>query len=81
VRYRKIPAAEIADLYNKLEKEIVPMFYKDSNRYIDIMRMSIALNGSFFNTQRMVQQYVTNAYLMRSDALPSVPRMPIKAGV
>ena len=75
------PAAEIADLYNKLEKEIVPMFYKDSNRYIDIMRMSIALNGSFFNTQRMVQQYVTNAYLMRSDALPSVPRTPIKAGV
>jgi starch phosphorylase len=75
------PAAEIADLYNKLEKEIVPMFYKDSNRYIDIMRMSIALNGSFFNTQRMVQQYVTNAYLMRSDALPSVPRTPLKAGV
>ena len=75
------PAAEIADLYNKLEKEIVPMFYKDSNRYIDIMRMSIALNGSFFNTQRMVQQYVTNAYVMRSDALPSVPRVPIKAGV
>ena len=75
------PAAEIADLYNKLEKEIVPMFYKNSNRYIDIMRMSIALNGSFFNTQRMVQQYVTNAYLMRSDALPSVPRTPLKAGV
>jgi starch phosphorylase len=75
------PAAEIADLYNKLETEIVPMFYKKPDRYIDIMRMSIALNGSFFNTQRMVQQYVTNAYLMRSDALPSVPRTPVKAGV
>jgi starch phosphorylase len=26
------------------------------------MRFAIALNGSFFNTQRMVQQYVRNAY-------------------
>ena len=23
---------------------------------------AIALNGSFFNTQRMVSQYITNAY-------------------
>jgi starch phosphorylase len=26
------------------------------------MRSAIALNGSFFNTQRMVAQYVSNAY-------------------
>jgi starch phosphorylase len=26
------------------------------------MRSAIALNGSFFNTQRMVEQYVRNAY-------------------
>jgi starch phosphorylase len=26
------------------------------------MRSTIALNGSFFNTQRMVAQYVANAY-------------------
>ena len=29
---------------------------------MDIMRHAIALNGSFFNTQRMVQQYVLKAY-------------------
>jgi starch phosphorylase len=27
-----------------------------------VMRNSIALNGSFFNTQRMMQQYVLKAY-------------------
>jgi glycogen phosphorylase len=27
-----------------------------------VMRSAIALNGSFFNTQRMVRQYVHNAY-------------------
>jgi starch phosphorylase len=26
------------------------------------MRSAIAINGSFFNTQRMVEQYVRNAY-------------------
>jgi len=38
------------------------MFYGDSNRFIEIMRHAIALNGSFFNTQRMLQQYVVKAY-------------------
>lgn len=49
-------------LYTKLEGRIVPMFYGDRNRFIEIMRHAIALNGSFFNTQRMLQQYVVKAY-------------------
>lgn len=49
-------------LYDKLEKTILPLFYQDRNRFIDVMRHAIALNGSFFNTQRMVQQYVLLAY-------------------
>ncbi len=49
-------------LYNKLEKKIVPVFYHDRDRFIEIMLHTIALNGSFFNTQRMIQQYVLNAY-------------------
>ncbi|MBK1716993.1 hypothetical protein [Thiocystis violacea] len=43
--------------------EIAPLFYSDQERFIDFMRHAIALNGSFFNTQRMVLQYVTKAYL------------------
>ncbi len=49
-------------LYEKLKTQVVPMFYGDSNRFIEIMRHAIALNGSFFNTQRMLQQYVVKAY-------------------
>jgi starch phosphorylase len=48
-------------LYEKLEK-IIPIFYKDQNYYLEVMRHSIAINGVFFNTQRMLQQYVVNAY-------------------
>ncbi len=49
-------------LYDKLENVIIPLFYDNRNRFIHIMRHVIALNGSFFNTQRMLQQYVLNAY-------------------
>ena len=50
------------DLYRKLEEVIVPMFYRQPERYADVMRHAIALNGSFFNTERMLSQYVTMAY-------------------
>jgi len=55
--------ADVQSLYGKLENVILPLFYKDRNRYISVMQHAIAINGSFFNTQRMVQQYVTDAYL------------------
>ena len=61
------PSVELAALYDKLEREILPMFYGRPNRYTEVMRFAIALNGSFFNTQRMVLQYVTNAYKMQRD--------------
>ena len=49
-------------LYEKLEKTIIPTFYNNRQAWIDIMRHSIAINASFFNTHRMIQQYVLNAY-------------------
>lgn len=51
-----------SSLYDKLETVVVPLFYRDRDHFIDVMRHAIALNGSFFNTQRMVQQYVLKAY-------------------
>jgi len=37
----------------------------DRRRFMDIMAFSITINGSFFNTHRMVQEYVLNAYFNR----------------
>ena len=54
---------DAASLYAKLEEVIVPTFTSRRDRFIDVMLHAIALNGSFFNTQRMVQQYVLKAYL------------------
>jgi len=66
------PSAEIANLYDKLERDIIPMFYGRPNRYLEVMRYAIALNGSFFNTQRMVLQYVANAYRMQREVAVAV---------
>ncbi|HET7550128.1 MAG TPA: alpha-glucan family phosphorylase [Gemmatimonadaceae bacterium] len=54
--------AEADDLYTKLERTIVPLFYNSPLAWAAVMRHAIALNGSFFNTQRMVLQYVRDAY-------------------
>jgi starch phosphorylase len=55
-------AADAQSMYNKLETVILPLYYRDQDRYVDVMKHAIALNGSFFNTERMVDQYVRKAY-------------------
>jgi len=57
------PSKEAASLYDKLEYVILPMFYARPNAFAEVMRSAIAINGSFFNAQRMVSQYMQNAYL------------------
>jgi starch phosphorylase len=58
---------EAASLYDKLEYVIMPMFYKRPSAYAEVMRSAIAINGSFFNAQRMVEQYVANVYRLHSS--------------
>jgi starch phosphorylase len=52
---------EAESLYCKLGR-IATMFYEHPEEYHVIMRSAIAINGSFFNSQRMLSQYVMNAY-------------------
>ena len=56
-------AGDADGLYVKLEQLIIPGYYRDRQAFMRVMYGAIALNGSFFNTQRMVQQYVVKAYL------------------
>lgn len=58
--------SEVQDLYTKLEYVILPAYTKERERWINVMKNSIAINGSYFNTHRMVQQYVTKAYYPES---------------
>ena len=54
-------AQDAFSLYEKL-RQVVELYYGDKGRFCNIMLHAIALNGSFFNTQRMMQQYVLKAY-------------------
>jgi starch phosphorylase len=56
------PAREAESLYGKLDYVIAPLFYRRPLAYAEVMRSAIALNGSFFNAQRMMGQYTLNAY-------------------
>jgi len=60
---------EAESLYQKLAKAVLPTFYGQPEHYAEVMRASIALNGSFFNTQRMVTQYLTNAYAPKTHLM------------
>jgi len=55
-------SSDAGRLYAKLDQVILPMYYGSPERYAEIMRWAIALNGSFFNTLRMLRQYYLNAY-------------------
>ncbi|MBI3796291.1 MAG: alpha-glucan family phosphorylase [Deltaproteobacteria bacterium] len=55
-------SGETNSLYDKLEHVILPLFYQRPDAFAEVRRSAIALNGSFFNTQRMVFQYLRNAY-------------------
>ena len=51
------------DLYNKLEKVVIPTFYQDRDKWISMMKSAIGKNAYYFNTHRMMQRYVTEAYI------------------
>ncbi len=56
--------SDAEELYDKLEYVILPLFYKEQHKWLMVMRNAIAFNASFFNTHRMIQQYVLHAYLL-----------------
>jgi starch phosphorylase len=55
-------AADARSLYDKLERDVVPTYYHDRARFLDVMRYAISINGSYFTTQRMMSEYVVRAY-------------------
>jgi starch phosphorylase len=51
-----------SQLYEKLETVVAPCYYRDREHFLEVMRQAIAVNASHFNTQRMVQEYLFEAY-------------------
>jgi starch phosphorylase len=64
---------EANSLYDRLEQVILPLFYGQHDAWRRIMRSTIAINGPYFNTERMLKQYVSKAYFpgRRRVAVPA----------
>jgi starch phosphorylase len=56
-------AADAAALYAVLEEQVIPTYYDQRSRWLELMRGSIAQLGARFNTNRMLAEYVDSLYL------------------
>jgi glycogen phosphorylase len=72
--------AEAEALYKKLESAVVPLYRDTPEKWAQLMSNTLAFNGSYFNTNRMVKQYTRNAYYpMRITAQNAVVQEEIFA--
>ena len=55
-------ARHASSLYDKLEHTILPTFYERRADWSFVMKSTIARNGSYFNSHRMLRRYVSEAY-------------------
>lgn len=56
-------SADVEDLYHKLETVLLPLYYSDRAGWVKVMKGAIGKNACYFNTHRMMRQYVTEAYI------------------
>lgn len=60
---------ELQDIYDKLERIILPMFYEQKDKWLEIVESSIGKIACYFNSHRMMQEYVAKAYGNSSPTL------------
>jgi len=51
------------DLYRKLERTILPLYYGDRAGWLRVMKGAIAKSASYFNSHRMMRRYAADAYI------------------
>jgi starch phosphorylase len=51
------------ELYDKLEGQVLPTYYRDRARWIWMMKQGISKIASYFNSQRMMRRYTAEAYV------------------
>ncbi|MFX1358579.1 MAG: alpha-glucan family phosphorylase [Promethearchaeota archaeon] len=59
---------DVEDLYQKLENEIIPLYYNNQEEWREMMKQAIKL-GAYFNTNRMVEEYALKSYKLRKQPL------------
>jgi len=60
--------SDAEDLYQKLENQIIPLFRNNHEEWRQRMKYAIKL-GSYFNSNRMVEEYANKAYKLERQPL------------
>jgi starch phosphorylase len=58
--------ADAGSLYEKLERVVLPLYYETADGrhgWVRVMKAVIGTNAAYFNSQRMMRRYATEAYL------------------
>lgn len=53
---------DLSDLYGKLSESIVPTYYQNKEKWWEMAKSSIATVAPFFNSYRMVGEYIMRVY-------------------
>ena len=56
-------ADDASQLYDKLEQKVLPLYFHQRERWYWMMLQSVAKIGYYFNSQRMMRRYASEAYL------------------
>ena len=56
-------ARDAAALYDKLERDVLPLYHGGAAGWTAVMKGAICRNASYFNSHRMMRRYATEAYL------------------
>lgn len=55
--------AHASELHQLLENDVLPCYHADRQRWIGMMKRAIWQIASYFNTQRVLRRYATEAYM------------------
>jgi starch phosphorylase len=55
--------SDAMSLYDKLERQVLPLWYGDRTGWIQVMKGAICKNAAYFNSHRMMRRYAAEAYL------------------
>lgn len=54
------------NLYDLLEKDILPLYYQRTSAWPELMRSTIKFNAAVFNTARVLEEYNRRAYKLKN---------------
>jgi len=61
-------SVDAEDLYDKLENEIIPLFYNNKSEWQTRMKYAVKL-GAYFNTNRMMEEYALKSYKLEKQPI------------